>query len=110
MTDREARFSLDGVVAGAIFDFCAYLTTLPEELKVGGMHSTPAVLEVMQAWAGDRSLSLDDPWTAGWQDALAPRGALREQRKLSKFLLEEMPERITDGGAAVIAINIMKEG
>jgi hypothetical protein len=62
--------TLHNIVAGALFDFCAHLTTQPGTLKLGAKHESPAIIEPLKAWAAERGLKLDDAAVQSWQDSL----------------------------------------
>lgn len=57
-------------VAGAVFDFTGYLTTLPGTTKVGAKHEVSPLLEHLIAWASSRGLALDDALVKGWEQGL----------------------------------------
>jgi hypothetical protein len=58
------------LIAGALYDFAAHLTTLPKTIKAGGAEPVYGVHEALQMWAHKRGLDLnavDPDWskTAG---------------------------------------------
>lgn len=61
--------AMDNLIAGAVFDFAARLSTLEKPITCGAKYETaPALLAVMQAWARERGLNLDAPnhdWMLG---------------------------------------------
>jgi len=59
----------DPRLAGALFDFLGYLTTLPEPLTLGGRALTYPALEHLEAWAKTRELELQDANVEGWTQA-----------------------------------------
>jgi hypothetical protein len=59
------------LIAGAIFDFAAHLTTLPKTIRVGTEETVYDVLEELQRWAFDRRLDLDGADVTGWNKAAA---------------------------------------
>ena len=58
--------SIDRVIAGALYDFLAYLTTRDEPLKLGAKEPTPPALEALEDWARKRNLSLDQARATDW--------------------------------------------
>lgn len=58
------------VVAGALFDFCARLTTMDKALTVGADHLSPPILEVLKEWAEERGLDLDEARVEDWATEL----------------------------------------
>jgi bacterioferritin-associated ferredoxin len=64
----------EGIIAGALFDFAASLTTLDEDFPVGAKHDAVPVVEALKAFAKARGLSLDDAHVKDWQDFLAETG------------------------------------
>ena len=94
MTRDESVFSLDRVVAGAVYDFAAYLTTQGETLEVGARHEPGPLIDLLKAWAGDRSLPLDGAWVRRWQDALSPLGIFREFDKLVRWTTDHADDKI----------------
>jgi hypothetical protein len=53
-------------VAGALFDFAAYLTSLDPPLTVGAKHISSDILEHLQAWAKLRGFDLDPADVKDW--------------------------------------------
>lgn len=64
------------VVAGALFDFLGYLTSRDKSLTVGAAHDSPAVLDVLTAWATLRGLRIDEAMVERWQ-AMVGAAAVR---------------------------------
>jgi hypothetical protein len=50
---------MQSIVAGALFDFAAYLTTGPKVIKAGESEPVYDVLEALQKWATERKLALE---------------------------------------------------
>lgn len=65
-----------GMVAGALFDFAAYLTGLPTEMTIGANASSVHVLEHLKTWAALRGLDLTDPLVKDWPEWLSRGGVL----------------------------------
>lgn len=51
---------MQSIVAGALFDFAAYLTTRPNLIKAGASEPVYDVLEALEKWASERKLQLTD--------------------------------------------------
>lgn len=74
---RASQEQVEQVIGGALFDFAAWLTTLPEAVTLGAEHEAPPAVELLTRWAAERGLSLDHPDVGGWQRrAWSPRVAL----------------------------------
>ena len=60
-------------IAGALFDFLGYLTTLPaqEAVTFSECHEASSAVEHLEKWAEKRSLSLDEADVLGWDTAKA---------------------------------------
>ena len=60
-------------IAGALFDFLGYLTTLPaqEAVTFSECHEASSAVEHLGKWAEKRSLSLDEADVLGWHTAKA---------------------------------------
>lgn len=77
MLAAPAAPSASEVVAGALFDFLGYLTTLPKASPVtfsSSHEATPAV-EHLRTWAGSRNLQLEPADVSGWSHRLAAPAA-----------------------------------
>ena len=61
------------VIAGAIFDFAGYLTTLPHEkaLHCSEAHEAPPMVEAITEWCKRRGLRTDGARVETWRAALA---------------------------------------
>jgi hypothetical protein len=76
------------LIAGAVFDFAAHLTTLPKTVRVGGAEPVYDVLAELERWAFQRNLVLDDADVQGWDktassptlEALARSGDTNRRR------------------------------
>ena len=60
------------VIAGALFDFMAWLTTRDERLVLSGADEAGPAVEAITAFSKMRGLSLDDAKVQDWQDYTAP--------------------------------------
>ena len=71
------------VIAGALFDFLGYLTSLPaqEAVTFSECHEASSAVEHLEKWAEKRSLSLDEADLFGWHTTKAdPTDALDAMR------------------------------
>lgn len=51
---------MDHIIAGAVFDFAAHLSTLENPITCGAKYETaPALMDTLRSWARDRGLNLD---------------------------------------------------
>ena len=60
------------VIAGALFDFMAWLTTRDERLVLSGADEAGPAVDAIRDFAKMRSLSLDDAQVQDWQDFTTP--------------------------------------
>jgi hypothetical protein len=56
----------ESMIAGALFDFVGYLTTLDEPVTFSGKHDATAALDLLGEWASQRGLDLDEADVKGW--------------------------------------------
>lgn len=56
-------------IAGALFDFCGYITTV-EEFVVGSSQTPHVLMEHMNAWAKLRGLDLNEADVESWNQNL----------------------------------------
>ena len=56
------------LIAGALYDFAGYLTTLPTSFAVGSAEIGGPMVDHLVAFANKRRLSLDDPAIATWHN------------------------------------------
>jgi len=56
----------DTRIAGALFDFCGYLTTLKKEITVGSKNFASPIIDHLQKWARERGLNLEDADVKNW--------------------------------------------
>lgn len=86
-TDKAA---LQMLVAGALFDFAGYLTTLPEPLAIGAAEFSGPMVEHLKKWAETRKLPLDEAAVMSWQDAIATQPQAQEPRHCPACVLPEV--------------------
>lgn len=53
-------------IAGAIYDFAAFLTTRRQTIEVGSTANASPMVELIKEWAELRDLSLEDADVEGW--------------------------------------------
>ena len=109
-THEECR----SMIAGALFDFAGYLTTMEQSITVGAKHDTMPVIDALQDWAekrGNTRAWLDHADVRDWNFIL-----LRDEHpsaqldRLAKVILNLCPQRITEGKTACdIAADVIKE-
>lgn len=56
----------DKKIAGALFDFIGYLTTLKEPVTFSSKHECPLALKCLEKWAKKRNFSLEDADVKNW--------------------------------------------
>jgi hypothetical protein len=61
----------EAAIAGALFDFAGYLTTLAESYTVGEKHDASRMVEELRIWARTRKLSLEPADVMHWTAALS---------------------------------------
>jgi hypothetical protein len=77
----------DRNIAGALFDFLGFLTTLEKSVSLGVSElATPAV-DLLTEWAKTRGLGLDDADVSGWHSALQHAGQGEARPTASEYLL-----------------------
>jgi len=83
------------VVAGALFDFLGFLTTLDNPVRLGATCEATVALELLFAWAAKRSLSLDEAAVKGWREALAAEGVQAEPNAEARGVVDEGSRSVT---------------
>lgn len=58
------------IIAGAIFDFCGFLTTRPQSISVGSSEECSVIIKLIEEWAGKRRLSLNSADVKNWENKL----------------------------------------
>ena len=71
-TNTTPQGQVPEAIAGALFDFAGFLTTLPKERAVtlSGAHLATPVVDLLTEWAETRGLNLDEANVKGWVAAL----------------------------------------
>lgn len=63
--------ALQQTIAGALFDFLGFLTTLDEPITLSAAHETsPRAVDLIVEWAALRGLSITSPDVLGWQERI----------------------------------------
>lgn len=67
----------ESIIAGALFDFCGYLTTLSKEsaITASEAHEAAPMVDALKTWADKRDLHIDDADVHGWRAALSAQAA-----------------------------------
>lgn len=67
----------DTVIAGALFDFAGYLTTLPlaSAITASEAHEASPMVDALKAWSATRNLPLEDADVIGWRSLAATQPA-----------------------------------
>lgn len=60
---------IQSLIAGAVFDFAAHLTTLPRTVRVGAKEPVYDVLAELERWAFQRNLDIEEADVVGWSKA-----------------------------------------
>ena len=60
------------IVAGALFDFMAWLTSRPKRIMLSSIDDASPAVDAIRDFAKLRGLSLDDAQVQAWQDVLKP--------------------------------------
>lgn len=68
-TNNSEATTVENIVAGAIFDFAGFLTTLPGTVSFGSSHNTAPMVGLIQEWAASREVSLKSATVMTWQEA-----------------------------------------
>lgn len=67
-----------GMIAGALFDFMAWLTSRPKRIMLSSADDASPAVDAIKDFAKLRGLSLDDAQVQNWQEALAEQPAQQE--------------------------------
>lgn len=60
--------NMDRIIAGAIYDFAGFLTTLDPTIQVGATEHPEPVINAIITWAAMRGLSIDQPFVQEWKE------------------------------------------
>lgn len=60
--------NMDRIIAGAIYDFAGFLTTLDPTIQVGATEHPEPVINAIITWAATRGLSIDQPFVQDWKE------------------------------------------
>lgn len=59
----------DQIISGALFDFCAWLTTRTVEIEVGASKLASPIGTALTEWAHERGLDLSQAAVVTWQES-----------------------------------------
>lgn len=62
---------IEKVVAGAIFDFAGYLTTIENGFPIGSSYDSSPIVGEIEKWAIKRNLDLDDAEVENWNKIIS---------------------------------------
>jgi hypothetical protein len=68
-------YSPEEVIAGALFDFAGFLTTMDKPVTFSSRHEATSAVELLTAWAAKRGLSLDEARVRDWSATLRQQAA-----------------------------------
>ena len=74
-----------GIIAGALFDFMAWLTSRPKRIMLSSTDDASPAVDAIKDFAKIRGLSLDDARVQDWQEALAEQPAQQEPVAIHQF-------------------------
>ena len=74
-TNTTPQGQVPEAIAGALFDFAGFLTTLPKERAVtlSGVHLATPVVDLLTEWAETRGLNLDEAYMEMFFDKTSGR-------------------------------------
>lgn len=67
------------VIAGALFDFAGYLTTLDKSVTVGASEPSSPMVHLLEGWAEKRGLNLSDANVQDWNKRTAPAAKITDE-------------------------------
>ena len=84
------------VIAGAIYDFAGYLTTLPhkEAIHCSRVHDAAPMVKAINDWCKRRNLCTDDARVGSWREAIATQPAAQGMDAEIQQAVESERERI----------------
>lgn len=71
--DEPVKIEVDEVhklVAGALYDFCAYLSIHPNSLTISMFHDATPLLDMLKKFSEARTLETEDARILFWQDII----------------------------------------
>lgn len=84
MIDNDVNITVDGLIAGALYDFVGYLTS-NNNITVGSSKSPDAILKSIQEWAKLRGLNIKAPNIMRWETNIHNRIKTSYMRHLDKI-------------------------
>jgi hypothetical protein len=76
----EQTYTAEQMLAGALFDFLGFLTTLEKPVTLSARHEASSAVRLLEVWAANRQLSLDEALVKDWKEAAR---MMREQSPAS---------------------------
>jgi hypothetical protein len=59
-TINTSKIKTRRTVSGALYDFCAYITSLKKTITVGSTEDPLGLLDALITWSKERGLNIDD--------------------------------------------------
>lgn len=90
------------IIAGALFDFAGFLTSLPKERAVtfSGSHNASPAVTLLTEWAKKRGLQLDEAQVSGWASALVAPTEAAAMAATVPAVAKFMGRRLTPEGTS----------
>jgi|APGre2960657373_1045057.scaffolds.fasta_scaffold00277_13 hypothetical protein len=77
-----------GMIAGALFDFMAWLTSRPKRIMLSSADDASPAVDAIEDFAKMRGLSLDDAQVQNWQEALAQPVKPLTDEQIAEIVIE----------------------
>jgi hypothetical protein len=107
---------MHAVVAGAIFDFAAWLTMRETPITIGSGNDAAPVVALIEEWAHSRGVDIDSQSVAWKQGLIMLTGSSAVSEtldsqisRLAEYIMRDFPEYIQNEGAVDVAIRIMND-
>lgn len=65
-----SQYTIEQLVAGALFDFAGFLTSMEKPATFSGRHDAAVAVELLSEWAAKRGLNLDEARVKDWSATL----------------------------------------
>ena len=72
---------IENIVAGAVFDFAAFLTTLDQPVTLGAKVNAAPAADLVKEWASQRGLDIDQAIVRRWNNHLPIPTARQEMKR-----------------------------
>ncbi len=69
----------ESLIAGALFDFCVYLTASDKAITVSCKHDVVPLFDALKKWAKNRGLYLEDAEVKTWNQVVPNGGPARPE-------------------------------